>query len=224
MDPKLQRYRAWLGDKAPKGTTVPERNDYPLGFHPGASWMYGSSVDWAGMAVERVTGQTLDEYFKTHILSPLGIAPTETTFWPMAAGLQDRMVDYSKDDPEGLGLPVGMGVDVHQGATACFGGHGLYSTGPAYLKVLESLLRNDGQLVSKQMGEEMFKPQLGLGGKKGLNDIVSSDPGYSYFGQSGRKGAERDWGFGGLLLMENQDGFMGKQTLEWGGGINLTWV
>ena len=222
MNPKTQRYREFKGwkDKSP-GTTVPTRNNGPLTFEPGSAWMYGTSVDWAGYVVEQVGGQSLEDYFKEHIFGPLGVEPV--TFWPMP-GFRDRMVDYNLEDPNGEGLASSLGNRVHLGATACFGGHGGYGTGPSYLAVLESLLRNDGKLVGAEMGEQMCRPHLTLEGKKSLQGLLSSDMGFAWFGQGGRKGSQRDWGYGGLLLEESEPGFNGKNTLTWGGGLNSTWV
>ena len=133
MDPNLQRYLKAIGRPPNTGDTVAERNNVPFGFDPGTSWSYGAGIDWAGLAVERVTGTDLETYFKRHIFAPLGVGPSEATFWPFKAGLQDRMANYSKDDPRGAGLAASTGVDVHQGTNACVGGQGVLATGPAFM-------------------------------------------------------------------------------------------
>jgi CubicO group peptidase (beta-lactamase class C family) len=51
----------------------------PLIFEPGAMWMYGKSLDWAGQVVEAVSGMNLDEYMKRNIFAPLGM--DSTTFF-----------------------------------------------------------------------------------------------------------------------------------------------
>lgn len=45
----------------------------PLRAEPGTQWEYGSSIDWAGQAVEKVSGLSLDAYFKKNIFEPVGI-------------------------------------------------------------------------------------------------------------------------------------------------------
>ena len=45
----------------------------PLVADPGDSWEYGINIDWAGKAVERVSGQSLDDYLREHIFAPLGM-------------------------------------------------------------------------------------------------------------------------------------------------------
>lgn len=36
----------------------------PLNAEPGTRWEYGCCIDWAGLAVEKVSGVDLDTYFK----------------------------------------------------------------------------------------------------------------------------------------------------------------
>lgn len=41
----------------------------PLNDEPGSHWEYGTSIDWAGQMVEKVSGMDLDAYFKVSSLS-----------------------------------------------------------------------------------------------------------------------------------------------------------
>ncbi|KAM0267464.1 hypothetical protein ACHAQH_010109 [Verticillium albo-atrum] len=45
----------------------------PLLFQPGEGWEYGVNIDWAGVALQRATGLTLDEYLQKRVFQPLGI-------------------------------------------------------------------------------------------------------------------------------------------------------
>ncbi|KAK6711034.1 hypothetical protein SNK03_005425 [Fusarium graminearum] len=45
----------------------------PLLFQPGEGWEYGTGIDWAGIAVERVSGLSLNDYLQKHVFQPLGI-------------------------------------------------------------------------------------------------------------------------------------------------------
>src|SRR5438105_1337777 len=45
----------------------------PLLFDPGERWNYGINIDWAGKAVEEVTGKRLEQYFRDSIFEPLGM-------------------------------------------------------------------------------------------------------------------------------------------------------
>ncbi|CAN5333457.1 serine hydrolase domain-containing protein [soil metagenome] len=48
----------------------------PLEFDPGTAWNYSVSTDILGAIVQRVSGQSLDDYFDDHILGPLGMVDT----------------------------------------------------------------------------------------------------------------------------------------------------
>jgi CubicO group peptidase (beta-lactamase class C family) len=48
----------------------------PLEFDPGTCWNYSVSTDVLGVLVERISGQTLGDYFREHIFEPLGMADT----------------------------------------------------------------------------------------------------------------------------------------------------
>jgi CubicO group peptidase (beta-lactamase class C family) len=63
----------------------------PLMFDPGDRWEYGINIDWVGKAVEAVSDQSLEVYFKEKIFAPLGM--TDTGFLakdPCRADVQPR--------------------------------------------------------------------------------------------------------------------------------------
>ncbi|KAL2802580.1 beta-lactamase/transpeptidase-like protein [Aspergillus granulosus] len=51
----------------------------PLVNQPGQTFQYGTSMDWVGIIIERITGLELEEYFSMAILQPLGM---EVSFYP----------------------------------------------------------------------------------------------------------------------------------------------
>lgn len=59
----------------------------PLAFHPGDSWLYGTSADILGAVVEVVSGTPLDEYMQQTIFDPLGM---EDTGFYVPKSKQDR--------------------------------------------------------------------------------------------------------------------------------------
>lgn len=62
----------------------------PLEFEPGTGWNYSVATDVLGIAVERLSGMRLGEYFEQHIFAPLGM--TDTGF-AVAPGEADRLGD-----------------------------------------------------------------------------------------------------------------------------------
>jgi methyl acetate hydrolase len=64
----------------------------PLRFDPGSRWEYGIGIDWLGRLVEKVSGQSLEAYFRKHICQPLGM---KDTFFDVPPEKQPRVVgDY----------------------------------------------------------------------------------------------------------------------------------
>jgi CubicO group peptidase (beta-lactamase class C family) len=57
-----------------------EGETYPVGpllFEPGERWHYGESLDQGlGKLIEEVSSQNLEDYFRAHIFTPLGMADT----------------------------------------------------------------------------------------------------------------------------------------------------
>jgi CubicO group peptidase (beta-lactamase class C family) len=54
----------------------------PLLFQPGEGWEYGVNIDFAGIALERVTGLSLNDYCHKNIFGPLGLK--NISFFPTA--------------------------------------------------------------------------------------------------------------------------------------------
>ena len=70
----------------------------PLVADPGTRWEYGISTDWVGRIVERVSGQTLDEYLRARIFAALGMSDTH---FIVPAEKQSRVVPQFGRTPEG---------------------------------------------------------------------------------------------------------------------------
>lgn len=202
--------------------TVEELFSYPLIFQPGTGWMYGPGLDWAGRIIERVTGATLGERMHRRIFGPLGIVDAQ--FHPVTRDdLRPRLVDLNPQDPDALGRAVvGGDGDINNRTRGDFGGHGLYMTGADYVKVLHSLLINDGKLLKPSTVDDMFQPHLGPEATAAYQAALASPIGVFF-----RVGTEPDMkvghGLGGLLTLQDAPGWYGERTLSWGGGLTLTW-
>ncbi|KAI0850367.1 putative transesterase [Daldinia vernicosa] len=202
--------------------TVEELFDYPLGFQPGSGWLYGPGLDWAGRIVERVTGKTLLERMQERIFSPLGISDAQ--FYPVTReDLRARLVDLNPDDPEALGRAVlGGGGDMNKSAKGDFGGHGLFMTAPDYVKVLHSLLANDGKILKPETVNDMFEHHLSPEATESHRAALVSPMGV-FFRVGTAVDAVSGHGLGGLLTLQDVDGWYGDHTLTWGGGLTFAW-
>lgn len=221
LHPDLIKIRQKQGHVPGTGATVEERCTHPLVFEPGTSWIYGTGIDWAGKLVERVTDQTLEEHMQENIFRPLGISAI--TFWPYEnAQLKDKVPALTTRGPDGS-LVLHAEPFVNTGSKDCFGGHGAYGTMGDYLKVQRSILANDGKILKPQTVDMMFTPQLSPGSKAALQAFRAGPYGAMAIGQND-PAIEADWGLGGILLLQDDQGRRKKGTLNWGGIANCFWI
>jgi CubicO group peptidase (beta-lactamase class C family) len=69
-----------IGDRdQPLQSMIDKLAKLPLAVQPGTDWRYGPSVDIQGYIVEKLSGQSLDEFLRTKIFEPLGMK--DTGFW-----------------------------------------------------------------------------------------------------------------------------------------------
>jgi CubicO group peptidase (beta-lactamase class C family) len=99
----------------------------PLEFSPGERWNYSVSTDVLGVAVERISGQRLGDYFERHIFAPLGM--TETAFG-VRPDDRERLVDAYQYIPGKAPKMIDGGATSRLGEPGKFdsGGGGLVST------------------------------------------------------------------------------------------------
>ncbi|KAK2765541.1 hypothetical protein FQN54_008395 [Arachnomyces sp. PD_36] len=223
ISPHVGRWREKFAPvKEGEPRPVEKAFSYPLGFQPGASWMYGPGLDWAGRIVERVTGGTLGEYMQKRIFDPLGIADAQ--FFPVTReDLRARLVDLNPQDPEGVGRAVlgGEGA-LNKNSTGDFGGHGLYMSGPDYTKILSSLLANDSKILKPTTVDDMFQHHLSAEATAGHQAALATPMGF-FFGLGIERGTKMGYSLGGLLTQQDVDGYFGEGTMSWGGGLTFAW-
>lgn len=146
-DAKLHGYAA--SGAVPSVLDSPRGNDgflkAPLLFDPGSQWEYGISTDWLGKLIEKVSGQTLEDYFHQHIFEPLGMTDT---FFNVPAEKQARVVAVQQRQEDGSFLEPPP--QPFQPARFFSGGGGLYSTAGDYLKFARMLL-NGGKLANRRI-------------------------------------------------------------------------
>lgn len=112
----------------------------PLEFSPGERWNYSVSTDVLGIAVERLSGLRLGDYFERHIFAPLGM--TDTRFG-VADGELDRLVDAYQYVPGSAAKLIDTGRDSKLGQPGRFdsGGGGLVGTLADYQRFVTMLVR-----------------------------------------------------------------------------------
>jgi methyl acetate hydrolase len=189
----------------------------PLLFEPGEQWEYGSSMDWAGLVVEAITGKRLGDVMQQRIFEPLGM--TDTAFSMTAsmlqrrAGMHQREEDGSLTAVEGSLLPEEP--EVHMG------GHGLFSTVKDYCLFIRAWL-NDGQ------GDHgrILKPEtIRFAEKNGLDNLKIKalpcvTPSISHTAEF-FPGMPKSWALS--FMVNEQDAPTGRPagSLAWAGLANL---
>jgi CubicO group peptidase (beta-lactamase class C family) len=132
----------------------------PLVFDPGDHWDYGINIDWVGLAVEAVSGQSLEEYFKEWITGPLGMAATAFALSP---AMRARVAGLHARQPDGSLAPIEF--EWPQSPEFLMGGGGLYSTASDYLRFLQMLLHggtlNGQQVLRRETVAQIHRNQIG---------------------------------------------------------------
>lgn len=133
----------------------------PLNFQPGTAWEYGPATDVLGRLVEVISGQSLDQFFRERIFTPLSM--NDTHFYLPDAQLPRLTTAYAKKDGQ-LAKLAAPGVATRGGKFHA-GGGGLAGTAEDYLRFCQMLLNGgtlDGKrLVSRKTIELMTANHIG---------------------------------------------------------------
>ncbi|KAF2106996.1 beta-lactamase family protein [Lophiotrema nucula] len=195
----------------------------PRTFEAGEGWMYGTSLDWAGLLVARLNSMSLEQYVEENISIPLGM----TSFtWhlsrkPHVEGNLVRMSVRGEDGKLSAGTHPPFPEPVEEG-----GGAGLYANVHDYTRVLADLLKDSPILLKKTSVDMLFAPQFEEGGA-GLSALyANSEMTYKPMVGQSIDGIVINHGLGGLLVQEDiqrETYFKPKGTLTWSGLPNLLW-
>ena len=170
---------------------VAEVAKLPLEFDPGSAWNYSISTDMLGAVVERVSGQSLADYFAEHIFAPLGM---DDTGFQVPSDKLHRVPDCYVWDP------VKRMKLYDPGATTAWsrppgyfsGGGGLTSTIDDYHRFATALVRGGGGLVAPSTLRLMTANHLPGGG-----DLTTMSK--SLFSEAENAGMGFGLGFGTVI-------------------------
>jgi CubicO group peptidase (beta-lactamase class C family) len=193
-----------LDSTAPLQTMIDKLAKIPLLAQPGTRWYYSISADVQGYLVEKLSGQSLADFFQSRIFAPLGM--TDTAFYVPKAKLPRLARIHTTDDGK-LQPPSDDDVDFTLPPVGASGGGGLYSTGDDYLKFVEMLLDEgtfDGQRLLAPRTVEMMRtnflgeqalPTVGRGYGWGLGFRIVMDAAQT--GEAWRDGSYYWFGIAG---------------------------
>ena len=121
----------------------------PLEFDPGERWQYGINMDWVGKAVEAVSDQSLEIYFREKIFAPLGMSdPVPHQLFAEGPG----GADVQPRDKDGKLTPTAF--EMPQRPEFFMGGGALFSTPRNYMQFLQMQL-HQGTFA----GAQVLKPE-----------------------------------------------------------------
>jgi CubicO group peptidase (beta-lactamase class C family) len=207
-NPTVRDFKPRAGEEYPVG---------PLVFEPGERWLYSTSTDWVGRLVEKVSGQSLEDYFRQHIFTPLGMADT---FYFVPKDKEARLVTVNRRIADGS--IVKESVQPPTSGFTPIGGGGLSSTAYDYLRFTRALL-NGGELDSARilsagtvaLMEQNHIGAVGVPAQKTALPERSDD--FSFIADGRDK-----WGLGFLITADAVPGKRSAGSLSWG-GINNTY-
>jgi CubicO group peptidase (beta-lactamase class C family) len=200
----------YTADKSePICSTMDRLGALPFVAQPGAAFVYGYSTDILGCVVERVSGMSLDVFFRTRITVPLGMRDTHF-FVP--DDKRSRFVTVYMSDSTGRSVrapegPRGQGEYVTGPRMSFSGGAGLVSTARDYARLLQMLMQG-GTLD----GARILAPRT--------VELMSHNQTGTLYANDGR-------GFGlGFSTVERlgADGFRSVGTYGWGGAYGSTYM
>jgi CubicO group peptidase (beta-lactamase class C family) len=194
---------------------------YPVGpllFEPGKRWHYGESLDQGlGKVIEKVSGQNLEDYFREHIFTPLGMVDTSYNVPPQKV---PRLIPVHQRQTDGM---IAKGPNPPNPIIPRpTGGGGLASTAADYIRFTRMIL-NDGALdgariVKADTVAAMACNQIGALGVPALKTAMPERSADFTFIADGRD----KWGLGFLITADWVPGKRSAGSLSWG-GINNTY-
>jgi methyl acetate hydrolase len=211
FNPDLDHYSRVVG----LPSILSRKNDslsVPLLFDPGAGWEYGIGIDLVGKAVETVTGQTLEAYFRQHIFEPLDLRDTS---FLLNDDMARRLVGTHARGPDGK--PVQISFESPQDADFYAGGAALFSTTPDYLAFTRMLMAGGAlhgvRLLKQETVAMMARNAIGA---LDVPMFRSNNPALALEVET-FPGQVKKWGLTFLINTEDVQGFRGAGSLTWGG-------
>ena len=184
----------------------------PLLYQPATVWDYGFGLDVLGLTIEKISSQTLEQYLKANLFTPLGMSDTGFSI------SADQAARYAKPlpiDPD-TGKPQARSPELTQPLKFECGGGCAASTASDYLRFAMMLMNQgrsgEARLLGPRTVSYMLSDQLGPNIK---NLIGNADP------------TRADYGFGLGLAVRTTPGvikMMGSVgQFSWPGASGTDW-
>jgi CubicO group peptidase (beta-lactamase class C family) len=187
--------------------------DLPLLFDPGDSWAYGASTRVLGLVVEAVSGEKIDAFLESRILSPLGMHDTSYLV-PTTKYARVVAVNRRGNDGKFIEQPVPANIPA-----TVQGDGGLYGT-PADYGLFVRMLLNRGTLNGKRILSEKSARTM-LESHTGSVVVKEQQSANLALSRNFPVGAGRDkWGLGFQLAADKQPNRRSPGSGTWAGIFN----
>ncbi len=197
----------------------------PLLFQPGAEWNYSVATDVLGRVVEVAAGCSLEEFFATRILGPLGM--TGTTFWVGGEDAGRLAALYLRGPDRALARADGRGRAAFKRPDMLSGGGGLISTAADYHRFTQMLLGRAGSPAGELDGTRLLSPRtvayMGRNHLPGGRDLEAF--GRPLYAETPFRGI--GFGLGFAVVIDSTPGkvICSEGELSWGGLASTTfWI
>ncbi|MCJ1311374.1 hypothetical protein MMC25_005045 [Agyrium rufum] len=118
--------------------------------------------------------------------------------------MKAKLAGTTTRDPAGGKKVLGIENDLMVGIAEDMGGGGAFAAPGDFMKILKSLLQNDGKLLQPKTVDEMFTTQL----NETCQDALMKEmriPAVNQMLGAFPPDCKKNWGFGGLIVEEDID-------------------
>ena len=186
--------------------SIPALEDIPLGYQPGTQWVYSISVDVQGYLVEKLSGQSFDEFLQERVFNPLGMV--DTGFYVKSENAH-RLARQYFPGQDGSLIRTDTGAFLSP-PKFLSGGGGLTSTAADYMKFTQMHLNKGALNGERILSEEAVQIMRSNHLPEGVEGIGQLYPG-NVFGVD-------------FAIVENPDVFQGApKGTHWWWGIAGSW-
>ncbi|MBL4820060.1 MAG: beta-lactamase family protein [Gammaproteobacteria bacterium] len=159
---------ATLGEQIARAAMIPGA------FHPGDHWQYGSSTDFVAILVEKISGQSIDQFLREQIFEPLGMYDT---FYNVPREKVDRVAAVYRPTEDGKS-ELQRAPEFRESTAYFHGTTGLESTSSDYFRFAQ-MIANGGELGGVRLLGRMTV-DLMISNHTGEKEIYIRGAGYGF--------------------------------------------
>lgn len=173
-----QEQRRWVTNNGEGFDTLGERIAraaiIPAAFHPGDDWQYGASTDYVAILVEKISGQSIDQFLRERIFQPLGM---HDTFYNIPLDKVNRVAAIYEPTSDGES-ELRQAPQFNEPSTYFPGITGLNSTASDYIRFAQ-MIANGGELEGVRLLGRMTV-ELMISNHTGDKDVYIRGPGFGF--------------------------------------------